>query len=201
MHTINLNLRDLNRHSLTDLRDQQMVPGVINQSHDSTPIMASLTEVMKAQDHRNEIFTINGLKNMPKAMLSEVQLDPVSKRPIHFNLRTFDEGIKNVEVTREVPLIFTGKPSWLSAGHVVNKPLKTIQVVGNLEAIPNEIMVDITDLNEDDTMEARHLKLDKAIKLAPNEAEKTILSFTKKMLDTEADTSEEEVPVINETEN
>lgn len=200
MHTIKLDKRDLDLHSLTDLRNQKMVPGVINQSKNSTPIMATMNEVMKAQDHKNEIFKINGLKDMPKAMLSEVQVDPVTKQPIHFNLRTFDEGIKNVEVTREVPLIFSGKPEWMSAGHVINRPLKTIQLVGSLDKIPNEIEIDISSFTEDYTMEAKDLKLKKGLSLATGEEDKTILSFTKKELDTSTDTNQEEVPVMEDSE-
>lgn len=198
MPTIKLHSRDLINESLADLRQIQMVPGVINHSQNSTPIKATMNEVLQATKHKNEIFTISGLDKMPKAMLSEVQLDPVSKRPIHFNLRTFEEGIKNVEVAREVALTFEGRPSWLSSGHVINRPLKTILVVGSLQEIPNKIVIDMKKMDEDTTLRAKDLTLKKTIRVSEQDQEKIILSFSKKLHDTEADTTTTTVEVTEQ---
>lgn len=188
MQTINVQKRVPGRENLKVLLQNKIVPGVINRPQmESTPIMIQMNVLKRLQQKKNEVIKLKGLDSEKEAMLTEVQVDPVTRMPIHFNLRTFDESLKSKVVEREVPLNFTGNPSWLGTSYKAIKPLKTILLAGTLKDMPNSFTIDMSKFTPDKVLHVSDLKLPKGTSIPQSEKDKVILTFQKSRVAEEKD--------------
>ena len=81
---------------------------------------------------------INGENH--KAMIKEVQRDPVNRKIIHLDLQQVEEG---KIVTANVPVNFVGEDNLVRNGIVLQKQKDSIKVKCEAENIPKAVIIDV----------------------------------------------------------
>ena len=119
-----------------------------------------LTHALDKERKRNTVFTLQ-VKGSAKpedviAMIREVQIDPISRRPVHvdFVRVSMDEEIK---VT--VPLVLTGIPVGVTNGGNLHLTHHFLPIAAKPSDIPTKLELDVTALDIGDALHASDLKL------------------------------------------
>ena len=90
-------------------------------------------------------------------VLRNVQFDPVSELPIHFDL----QGVRaDEELTIEVPVMLTGTPKGVKDGGTVQHVMHRLKVSCLPKFIPDHIEVNITELGINQSVHIRDIKVD-----------------------------------------
>ena len=90
-------------------------------------------------------------------VLRNVQFDPVSDLPIHFDL----QGVRaDEELTIEVPVMLTGTPKGVKDGGTVQHVMHRLKVSCLPKYIPDHIIVDIAELAINQSIHIRDIKVD-----------------------------------------
>ena len=92
-----------------------------------------------------------------KAVVQETQFHPVTEKLLHVD---FLEVIQGKPVTIEIPLRITGNSSGVMRGGKLSKRVRKLKVKGLLENIPENITVDISNLDILDTIKVEDIQLD-----------------------------------------
>ena len=98
---------------------------------------------------------VNGQSH--KAILQEAQFHPVTEELLHVD---FLEVVQGKPVTISIPLLITGNSPGIMRGGKLSKRVRNLKVKGLLENIPENITVDISNLDILDTIKVEDVKLD-----------------------------------------
>lgn len=92
-----------------------------------------------------------------KCILRDVQFDPVSDRPIHFDLQGLKE---NEKLTLEVPIVLTGGiPKGVREGGMVQHMLHKLRISCLPKDIPEKIEVNVAELSINHSIHVRDLNI------------------------------------------
>jgi large subunit ribosomal protein L25 len=93
----------------------------------------------------------------------EVQIDPVTDRPVHVDFMRLGEGAK---VRLAIPVHFRnqGESPGLKKGGVLNIVRHEIELLCPAESIPEELIIDLTGLDIHDTVHISAIKLPDGVK-------------------------------------
>lgn len=148
MNTLNLSKRDLNLASKAKkLRKQGRVPGIIY-GEKNKQFMFEVSElelgreISKSGEHGIIDFNING-KNQ-KALIKDVQRDPVTHKILHLDLKELDE---NEKITSNIPLYYEGEAYLNKNGMVLQKEKDSIKVECNASNLPKYIKLNVNELS------------------------------------------------------
>jgi large subunit ribosomal protein L25 len=132
-----------------------------------------LSHALDKERKRNTVFTLQ-VKNAAKpedvtAMIRDVQIDPISRRPVHVD---FIRVSMEEEVKVTVPLVLTGIPVGVTNGGNLHLSHHTLPIAARPDAIPTKIELDVTALEIGDALHASDLKLPAGVRttLAPKES-------------------------------
>src|ERR1017187_1960908 len=119
-----------------------------------------LTHALDKERKRNTVFTLD-VKNAAKseavmAMIREVQIDPMSRRPVHVD---FIRVSMDEEVKVSVPLVLTGIPVGVTNGGNLHLSHHNLPIAAKPDAIPTKIELAVTALDIGDALHAVDLKL------------------------------------------
>ena len=90
-------------------------------------------------------------------VLRNVQFDPVSELPIHFDL----QGVRaDEELTIEVPVMLEGTPKGVKDGGTIQHVMHRLKVSCLPKFIPDHIVVHIADLGINQSIHVRELKVE-----------------------------------------
>lgn len=96
------------------------------------------------------------------ALVREVQTDPVKQFVLHVDL----QGVELKEkVTVQVPIEFVGEPAGLKEGGSEEVHFYELEVVSRADQIPDEIRVDVSEMQIGDVLHAGDLSLPKGVEL------------------------------------
>jgi large subunit ribosomal protein L25 len=155
------------------------VPAVIY-GDSKPPVLIALDNVQITKAlHSGHLFThlcdltVDGQKHT--VLARDVQLHPIKDTPDHVDFLRVSE--KTV-ITVEVPIHVTGqdKSPGIKAGAVLNIVLHTLEVSCRADMIPEEIVVDISDMDITDTIKIGDVKLPANVK-AVADADDTLISM------------------------
>jgi len=145
LNNLCLNERNLNKgHNTKRERREGLVPGVIygkkiNNLLFEVGALELAREIASVGDHGMINYTLNG--NEEKALIKEVQRDPVSHKIIHIDL---EEVSGNERVQSEVPIQFVGE-EWLnSRGAVLQKERAVVKVDCKVDELPKSVKIDVS---------------------------------------------------------
>jgi large subunit ribosomal protein L25 len=128
-----------------------------------------------------------------KALIQEVQVNPLTMKPQHVDLRQIrmDE-----ELTIEVPIEFVNEsPAMKELAGTLGRPFETLTVICLPADLPHQIEVDLSKLKTfEDTITVADLVLPKGVKIA-QEADTTIATVTPPMTEEQLKKMEEESKV------
>lgn len=145
------------------LRRQGLIPGVIyGHGRKTQPITMDEHDVESAVFHGERLLEIELDGKKENVLIKEVQYDTFGQEVIHVDLARvrLDE---RVEVT--VPILLRGTPAGVSEGGMLQQAANEVTLECLVREIPEEIALQVTDLNVGDAQYMRDLPLPEGAKL------------------------------------
>lgn len=152
-HKIELVKRELSskKSFVKNIRNQDEIPGIYysHDSKESIPFSVNKKVMSEAFKADVQVYQISvGSKNRD-VIIKSVQYHPITEEMLHIDLY----GVKmDQEVTVKVPLEITGQAIGLTSGGVLNQVLTEIELTSLPGNIPQNISIDITDLDMGDAI-------------------------------------------------
>lgn len=150
---------DLSNSYTKELRKKGNVPGVFyRRDLGSIPISVKNT-ALHPFVFTSEVKIINlNIEGIPapyNCILKEVQFDPVSDKPVHFDLL----GISAHEKIKvEVPLVLVGTPAGAKEGGITQHPVHSVEIECMPQDIPPQIEINIENLMIGDTIQLKDIE-------------------------------------------
>lgn len=151
------------------LRYQEKIPGVFyahgeeNINLTATPL-AMKPLIYTSNTHLINLKLDNGVTKT--CILRDVQFDPITDRPVHFDL----QGVKeNEELTVQIPVILLGSPKGVKDGGTLQHIMHKVRVSCLPKFIPEHIELDVSDLGMNDSIHVRDIKISN-VKIVDNES-------------------------------
>ncbi len=158
--------RELGTKAARKLRREGKVPGVIyGIDTDNQHIEMDKSDLLAAlrKSRRNDKFEVEVEgKNKYQVIVKEIQWHPVTEDIRHIDFYKLTEG---KTVTLFVPVVVKGESKGVKLGGDLYQPRKKIMVEALPEAIPNEIVVDVTELNIGDVVHVFDLDIPEGVKV------------------------------------
>jgi large subunit ribosomal protein L25 len=101
-----------------------------------------------------------------RAMLKEIQLDPVKRTILHVDLYEISMD-KKIQV--EVPITLTGTARGLSEGGILQQVSRTVEISCLPDNIPDAFELEVTDLDIGDSLHVSDLKIPEGIEILEEE--------------------------------
>ena len=134
-------------------------------------------------------LTIDGVDGTTNVMIKEMQKHPVSHNLLHMDLYkvTMDQKIKVM-----VPVVTTGKSVGIEMGGMLQIIRRELEVLCLPDQIPENITIDVTDLDIGDSFHVEDLELEGDVEI-PAEVNFTILTILTTKAEEEEVEEEEEL--------
>lgn len=164
---LNVVAREAGRASARGLRVNKMVPGVIYGAIENVNVSLHVNDILKYNARAYENALLNIKSEDPKlngkiALLKEVSVHPLTRRPEHVDLFALDLN-KAVRVSVEIKV--EGKAIGISEGGLLNIVTRQVEVECLPTAIPDSIIIDVTNLGVGDSIHASELTIPAGVKL------------------------------------
>jgi large subunit ribosomal protein L25 len=148
------------------LRRSGKVPGILYGHGSTEPITVDRRAFDDLLHHGGRTGLIElklGGKRFDTALVREVQIDPVSRRPIHVDLQRVSA---NETVHAKLPIVTSGTADGVrNFGGVMDVIVHELDVEGPANKLPDHLEVDVTDLGIHDHVTAGEVKLPGGFKL------------------------------------
>lgn len=148
MNSLNLNKREANiPNNAKKLRRAGKVPGILygKKSKDFMFEVGELDlcrEISKTGEHGVLNFKLDGSSH--KALIKDLQRDPVSHKIIHLDLEELEQ---NQKIISSVPIHYVGENNLNKRGMVLQKERGSIKVECTADTLPKHIDININDSN------------------------------------------------------
>ena len=157
-----------------------LTPAIIYGGKDQPETISVDSRTLERQIEKGAFLTtllmlsIGGKKT--RVIPRQVQLDPVSDRPVHVDFLRLAEG---ATVRLDIPVHFKGQGEspGLKKGGVLNIVRHEMELVCPAENIPHEILVDVSKLDINETIHISALNLPEGVKPVIRERDFTICSI------------------------
>ena len=159
-HKIEVDKRELsNKKSyVKNLRNMESIPGIYysHDSKDSIPFSVTKKVMNDALKSDAQVYQISVGSKTRDVIIKSVQYHPISDEMLHIDLY----GVKmDQEVTVKVPITVIGQSEGVKAGGVLNQTITELDITCLPGNIPQNIEIDITDLNIGDSLRIGQLAL------------------------------------------
>lgn len=159
--TIEAEIRNQFGKGTKNLRKQGKIPGIFYLHGEENISIAVAEKHLKELIYTTEMQIINLKLNDGKiknCILRDVQFDPVTDKPIHFDLQGLRE---NETITIEVPIVLTGgTPIGVREGGILQQIIHTIKIECLPKFIPEQIEIDVANLKMNNFVHVSDLKID-----------------------------------------
>lgn len=187
---------DFRKSVLNKLRNSGKIPAVVyGKNIDTESISIGNTDLMKVMRTvgRNGIFTLDLDGEKKDVFLNEYQVHPISGKLLHVGLLQVD---KETEIDAKVAVVLKGTSKGEKDGGIVQQILHELDITAKASDIPNEIEIDIADLEIGDTMKVADIKGNYHNLTFHHEDDEAIVTidFVKMEEDIEEETAEEAEP-------
>jgi large subunit ribosomal protein L25 len=144
------------------LRKQGLLPAVVYGHKQATlPVALSHDDFVKALRHGARLVELKTDGSAEAAIIQEVQWDHLGKDVLHVDFRRVS---KDERVVVSVPLHLRGIAPGVSGGGLLDQPLHVIDVECLVTAVPDEIRVNIGELQLDQSIYVKDLRLPEGVK-------------------------------------
>jgi large subunit ribosomal protein L25 len=174
------------------LRQKGLVPAVIyGPGKDAEMLSVNARDLEKALKGSHTIQVLlnlnieNGGSETRKAMIKDLQTDPVSRKMLHVDFYEIDP---NRKILMKVPVVTTGKAAGVEMGGLLQIIRRELEVLCLPGEIPEVIELDVTDLNIGDSIHVKDIQLGGDLEI-PTEVDFTVITCIGK----KAEAEEEEV--------
>lgn len=183
---------DLKKSYTRQLRSKGFVPAIVYGKQDpAKPISVNELELVKTvrDEGRNAIIQLKVEDGASfNVMLHEYQLNPLKDEVVHADFYVVN---MNEEIEATVPIRVTGEAIGSKNGGVLQQPLFEIAVRAKPADVPEEIEVDVTDLDIGEGLTVGDLKASGNYTFAEDE-ETTVVTITAPTIVEEAETDSED---------
>jgi large subunit ribosomal protein L25 len=161
------------------LRAKGLVPAVYyGPGHEPTGLAVSpkeLTAALSTELGRNALLTLKiaGADKDELAMVQDLQIHPVTRRPIHVDFYKVDE---TVEIEREVPFNAEGRAKGVVAGGEQVVIYRALTLRAKPGKFPAKVSIDVTNLEIGDHIKVKDLALPEGVS-ATLPAERNVVSI------------------------
>jgi len=161
------------------LRREGRVPAILYGPADKPQMLSvgahDFEEVVKEGNVGRSILNlvIDGGKQAKAAMIKELQIHPVDHGLIHIDFYAVDMARK---VRVNVPVVTTGKSKGVEMGGMLQIIRRELEVLCLPDAIPQEITIDITQLDVGQSVHVEDIQLGGNVEL-PHEVNFTVLTI------------------------
>jgi large subunit ribosomal protein L25 len=166
------------KDSLDTLRAEGLLPAVFyGAGNESTPVSIDSKEFEKAYDEvgGSQALSLEVEGKKLDVLVHEVSRHPISNTPVHVDFLVIDTN-KPIEVA--VSLEFVGASEAERTGGIITKTLHEVEVKALPADIPDNIEVDLSLLeNVDSVIHLKDLKIPAKVELV-NDPEKVVASVT-----------------------
>jgi large subunit ribosomal protein L25 len=150
------------------LRKSGLIPGVIYGHGKDAVLIAVEPHALRdalttsAGTHAVLDVTFEGQKRGHKAIVKELTLDRVKSNVIHVDLQEIrlDETIETT-----VAIHFEGEAKGVKAGGMLDESTREVTVKGLVTAIPEHLVVDVSELDMNDTLKVADLEVPEGIEI------------------------------------
>ncbi|HBN22815.1 MAG TPA: 50S ribosomal protein L25 [Holosporales bacterium] len=195
-----LELRDnLGGGAARALRRTSMTPGVIyGAGKDNTHISVDPRDIMTGLNTVGfyaRLYELSVGKTKERVIVREVQMHPVTDRPLHIDFVRVSKGEK-IHVNIPVHFINEDQCPAIKQGGMLNIVLHSLEVTSAIESIPEEIVIDLAGLEMGDSIHTEGLKITGGAVISHPERDITIAtlvapsSVKSEGVDEEAETDE-----------
>ncbi len=159
---LNINTRDeKGSNAVRKLRREDKIPGIFyHHGTENIPFYVDRKELHNVWGHESSLLdvTFDG-KDNKKCIIRDIQFDPIKGRPIHIDLL----GIKMTEkITVSVPIELVGTSTGVkNSGGILQQILREIQLECLPSDIPENIEIDVSDLDIGDNLQVSDLVAEK----------------------------------------
>jgi len=144
------------------LRQQGKIPGIYYaHGEQAIPIILDQRETMKFLASGSGLIDFQiGKRRKQKAIIKDVQVDPVKQTLVHIDV----QGVSLEEkITINVPIVIVGEAIGVKQqGGILHQYVRELEVECLPLDIPDRIEIDVTNLNIGDSITGRSLSIDKA---------------------------------------
>jgi large subunit ribosomal protein L25 len=191
---LNVELRDrVGGGGARATRRAGLVPGILyGAGRAPAPIAVKAGDLRKAL-HTGKLLghlvTLQYGQEQQPVIAKAVQFHPVNDEPVHFDLFRVDA---HASIRISVPVHFEHHDAspGLKRGGTLNVDLHEIEVMAPADAIPEEILVDLTGLDVGDTVRAADLALPERVQVHAHHRDSTVASIGATSAMTSAETAE-----------
>lgn len=177
MLTLDVTTRDV-KESPDDIRKKGLVPAIFYGGKETaTPISIDALKFDRVFKEAGEttIVTLKGDGVEKDTLIHDVQVHPVTGKPLHADFYVLEKGKK---ITLNIPLEFVGEAPAEKAGHIIVKALHEVEIEVAPQELPKELHVDLTQLaNVGDHILASQIKLPPSAELK-TDADEIVASVT-----------------------
>ncbi len=164
---LNIETRPAGRSIARNLRLKSRVPGIIYGATENINVSLHVNDLIKynSRSYENALLNLKSSDNKLNgkvALLKEVCINPLSRRPEHVDLFVLDLT-KAVRVSVEIRV--EGKAIGLSEGGLLNIVTRQVEVECLPTAIPDAIIVDVTNLAVGDSLHVSELTVPAGVKM------------------------------------
>ncbi len=177
------------------LRENGFIPGIISgKGMESVPVAVKSDDFRKCLKTygRNAIIKLNSSDGKEyNVMVKEFQTSPLIYDIIHID---FQKVSLSEEIKAQVPFKIVGQELLDAKRLVLNRQLDAIWVTGLPQDIPDDIEIDVSNLNSGSTIKVSDITLPKGLTMT-GEADQLLLSVNDgriKKMEEEAEAEEEE---------
>lgn len=146
-----------------EYRKEGYIPGVIyGPNIESTIVYIDKKDFLKNFKtlHIRFDFELDGVKYT--GILQEIQKDPLTLEPIHFDV--YVPSLSRA-ITTTIPIIIEGEDEIIRKGYFLNKLINEIEVEGIMGEIPENVILDVKNLELGDTLYVKDIKLPESVKI------------------------------------
>ncbi len=163
---LNVEKRTLTGKKAKRLYGEKKIPGVFYLGNENVTLQADEAPVRKlAGSHATHVLKVkfeDGTER--RAILNEVQYDPVAGNILHFDLQGVREGQK---ITLQVPVQITGSAKGIKDGGILQHSIHRIRIQCDPDNVPGHVTVDVTELGIADSVHIKDIKLE-GVKILDN---------------------------------
>lgn len=179
------------RSSLKSLRDNGNIPAVIyGVNKQNQPVSVNVGDLMKTirDNGRNGIISLKLDGKMQNAILTDYQMDPLSKDIIHADFLAVD---MSTELQVNVRIQLDGDAIGVKDGGVLQQPLHELSITATPSQIPQALHIDVTNLQVGENLTVGDISIAEGISIN-HDTEEVVVTILPPKQEEEISTGEQQ---------